>query len=98
MKRDKANAMAKAEEKEREKERKWEEQYAVLERCGEMPAVGTKLYNWKKNQLNNGPTGLDAMIQKEIAENKGSTVWRDGKARLLRCIAQKKGRSALALT
>ena len=48
-------------------------------------------------QLGNQPYGLDAMIQKEITENEGSTeneessVWTDMNARLLRCIAQKEG-------
>jgi hypothetical protein len=83
-KRDKANAIAKAKEKEREKERKWEEPYTEFERCMEMPAKCSKLLFWKQNQLGNGPTGFNAMIQKEIAENKGSTIWTDRKARLLR--------------
>ena len=36
--------------------------------------------------------GLDAKIQTEIAENEEGAVWSDRKARLLDCIAQKKGR------
>jgi hypothetical protein len=66
------------------------EQYAEFKRCVEMPAKGSKLLFWKKNQLSKGNKGLDAVIQKEITDNEGSTVWTDRKARLLRCIAQKK--------
>ena len=80
----------KAEEKERKNERKWEEQYAEFESCVEMPANVSKLNNWKKTQLGNQPYGLDARIKNEIAENKGSTMWTDRKAWLLRCIAQKR--------
>ncbi len=54
-----------------------------------MPAVGTTLFYWKANQLRNGPAGLDARIEKEIAANEGGTVWSDRKAMLERCIAQK---------
>ena len=72
------------------KDDKWKEQYAEFERCVEMPAKGNKLHNWKQIQLSNGPSGLIAMIQKEITENTGSSVGMDRKARLLRFIAQTK--------
>jgi hypothetical protein len=54
-----------------------------------MPALGTKLYNWKRNQLSYGPFGLDAKIEKENASNEGGTVWRVRKVRLENCIASK---------
>ena len=74
--------------KEREKDDKWEEQYVEFKKCMEMPAVGSTLYNWTR-RLSNGH--LDAMIEKEIAENEGSTLWMDRKARLVDCVAQLKG-------
>ena len=67
------------------------EQYAQFERCEEMPAEGGKLYNWKKKQLSKGDYGLDAMIRKENAANESSTMWAERKAKLQRCIVQKKG-------
>jgi hypothetical protein len=33
---------------------------------------------------------LNAKIQKEIEENKGSTVWSDWRERLYDCVAQKR--------
>jgi hypothetical protein len=56
-----------------------------------MPAEGGKLYNWKKKQLSKGDYGLDAMIRKENAANESSTMWAERKAKLQRCIVQKKG-------
>ena len=67
------------------KDDKWEEQYVEFKTCVEN-AVGSKLYNWKQNWLNK----VDAMIEKEIAENEASTVWTDRKARLVDCVAQLK--------
>ena len=61
---------------------KWEEQYAVFQAHMGMPARGTKLYNWQKNQLSNIPTGLNARIKKEIAANEGVAVQSSRKARL----------------
>ena len=51
-----------------------------------MPERGSVLYKWQKNQL----ARFDAMIEKEIAANDGSTVWGKRKATLLACIAKKK--------
>jgi hypothetical protein len=42
------------------------------------------------NQFNHEKNSLDAKIKKEIKANEGGTVWRDRKARLLDCVAQKK--------
>jgi hypothetical protein len=47
----------------------WENQYTEFERCVEMPAGGTKLFNWQGNQMSTGPGGLDAKIREEITEN-----------------------------
>ena len=69
---------------------KWEQKYAEFERCMEMPTENSKLYNWQHNQLNTGAGGLDAKIQREIAENEGSTMWSDRRVRLCDCIGQKK--------
>jgi hypothetical protein len=78
---------------EREKGGMRKEQYTVLEKCVVKPARDSKLYNWTKTQLSNGPSGLDAKIQKEIAANEGSTVWTDEKLDLLivlhRCVNQR---------
>ncbi len=74
----------------RDRKRKWEEQYAEFERCVEMPARSSKLYIWQQNQLGNGPFGLNAMIQMEIAENEGSTHWSERRVRLVDCVAHLK--------
>jgi len=68
---------------------KWEEQCAEFEAHDGMPALGTKLHNWQKNQLSNRHTGLNARIEEEIATNEGGTVWSGRKWRLESCIAQK---------
>ena len=62
---------------------KWENQYAELERCVVMPAVGTKLYTWQSYQLGNGDASLNTKILKELAENEEGTVWSDRRTRLL---------------
>jgi hypothetical protein len=67
----------------------WEQDYTDFKACEGMPARGSKEYNWRQNQLSNGPAGLGANIKKEIEANEGGTVWRDRKARLLNCVAQK---------
>jgi glucuronate isomerase len=67
----------------------WEEKYAELKGCVEMPERGTPLYNWIKTQLSNGPFGLNAKIRKEIAENEGSTVWSERRVKLSDCVEQK---------
>jgi len=46
---------------------KWEQQYAEFEKHVGMPKKGSELCNWKSTQLNNGPYGLDARIDQEIA-------------------------------
>ena len=66
---------------------KWENQYAEFARC--VVEERTKLYYWQENQLSNGSKGLNAKNEK-LAENEGSTVWRDRRGRLDNCIAQKK--------
>jgi len=54
----------------------WDEKYAEFKRCVEMPKKGTPLHFWQKTQLSNTHGScLNAKIQKELAENKGSTVW-----------------------
>jgi hypothetical protein len=61
----------------------WENQYTEFERCVEMPAGGTKLFNWQGNQMSTGPGGLDAKIREEITENEeGISVWSERRARL----------------
>ena len=54
---------------------KWESEYTEFKSYDGMPAVGNKLHNWQNNELSNGPGGLNAKIQEERAENKGSTIW-----------------------
>jgi hypothetical protein len=54
-----------------------------------MPIEGMKEYTWKQTQLSSGPAGLDARIKKEIEVNEGGPMWKDRKARLLNCFAQK---------
>jgi len=67
----------------------WEEKYAEFKRCVEMPEVGTPLYDWQKRQLGNTRKSLNAKIRKEIAENEGSTVWCERRAKLSDCVEQK---------
>jgi hypothetical protein len=64
---------------------KWEEQYAKFEDYDGMPVDGSTLSNWKKSQL----ARFEARIKTEIAGNDGSTAWRDGRTKLLVCIAKK---------
>jgi hypothetical protein len=52
----------------------WEETFTDFEAYVKMPAVGSKLYNWKLHQLISGSFGLDAKIWKEIEANEGGTV------------------------
>jgi hypothetical protein len=67
----------------------WEEKYAEFKRCVGMPERGTPLHNWQKYQLDNGNASLNAKIQKELAENKGSTTWRENRVKLANCVEQK---------
>ena len=69
----------------------WEEKYAGFKRCVEMPNKGTPPHNWQKTQLSNTHGScLNANIQKELAENKGSTVWSEHRVKLANCMEQKK--------
>jgi hypothetical protein len=69
----------------------WEEKYAEFKRCVEMPNKGTPPHNWQKTQLSNTHGScLNANIQKELAENKGSTVWSEHRVKLANCMEQKK--------
>ena len=69
----------------------WERKYAVFESYDGMPKKGTPLYNWQENQLSNTHGScLNAKIQKEIEENKGSTIFRDQKVKLFNCVEQKR--------
>jgi hypothetical protein len=69
---------------------KWESKFAEFESYDGMPAVGTTLYTWQMHQLSNEHASLNAKIQKELAENEGSTVWSDQRERLDNCVAQKR--------
>ena len=54
-----------------------------------MPERGTPLFNWQQHQLGNDKASLNAKIQKELAENKGSTIWREHRVKLVDCVEQK---------
>ena len=68
----------------------WERKYAEFESYDGMTEIGTMLYTWQRNQLSNGAVSLNAKIRKELAENKGSTVWRERRVKLANCVEQKK--------
>ena len=68
----------------------WEEKYAQFVSYDGMPKKGTPLYTWQQNELNNGLFSLNAKIRKELAENKGSTVWSDRRVKLANCVEQKR--------
>ena len=68
----------------------WENKHAEFKRCMVMPEEGTTLHTWQKNQLSNGQGSLDAKIRKELAENKGSTIWSEQRVKLFDCVLQKK--------
>ena len=68
----------------------WEKKYAVFESYDGMPEFGTPLYTWQSQQLGNTQTScLNAKIQEEIEENKGSTVWSERRVKLSDCVVQK---------
>ncbi len=67
------------------KSESWEVQYAEFKNYDGMPESPSASYNWQRNQL----TSFDGKIKKEIAANKGSTIWKDRRARLVACIAKK---------
>jgi hypothetical protein len=68
----------------------WEKRYAEFVSYDGMPKKGTPLYTWQQNQLSNGAVGLNTKIRKELAENKGSTVWSDRRVKLANCVEQKR--------
>ena len=69
----------------------WEEKYDEFESYDGMPKKGTPLHNWQQNQLSNTHSScLNAKIQKELAENKGSTVWSERRVKLANCVEQKR--------
>ena len=68
----------------------WVKRYAEFVSYDEMPKRGTPLYNWQQNQLSNGPASLNAKIRKEIAENKGSTIWSEQRVKLSDSVEQKR--------
>ena len=67
----------------------FEKKYAEFKRCVEMPKRGTPLYTWQKTQLGNAHASLNAKIQKELAKNKGSTIWSERRVKLVNCVEQK---------
>ena len=68
----------------------WEEKYNEFESYDWMPERGTPLHNWQQNQLSNGAGSLNAKIQEELAENKGSTVWNEWRVKRSDCVEQKR--------
>ena len=69
---------------------KWESEYTEFKSYDGMPAVGNKLHNWQNNELSKGAASFNAKIRKELAENKGSTVWSERRVKLFHCVAQKR--------
>jgi len=70
----------------KKKDDEWEEKYTEFDDYDGMPETTSVLYNWQHNQL----TRFDGKIKKEIAANKGITLWRDRRAKLVACIAKTK--------
>ena len=68
----------------------WEEKYDEFESYDGMPERGTKLHIWQQNQLRNARFSLNAKIRKELADNKGSTVWSERRVKLFDCVSQKR--------
>ena len=69
----------------------WEEKYDEFESYDGMPKKGTPLHNWQQNQLSNTHSScLNAKIQKELVENKGSTLWSEPWVKLANCVEQKR--------
>ena len=78
------------EQKNREKiSNAWEKKYAEFKSYDGMKEKGTTLHTWQKNQLSNGPVSLNAKIRKELAENKGSSIWSERRVKLANCVEQK---------
>jgi hypothetical protein len=69
----------------------WEDKYTEFESYDGMPKRGTLLHTWQKSQLSNTHGScLNAKIQKELAENKGSTIWSECRVKLANCGEQKR--------
>ena len=69
----------------------WEEKYDEFESYDGMPKKGTPLHNWQQNQLSNTHSScLNAKIQKELVENKRSTLWSEPWVKLANCVEQKR--------
>ena len=69
---------------------KWEKKYVEFVLYDGMPERGTPLHNWQALQLSNKPASLNAKIQEERAENKGSTIWSERRVQLSDCVEQKR--------
>ena len=67
----------------------WEKKFTEFVSYDGMPERGTPLYNWQSQQLGNEAYSLNAKIQKELAENEGST-WRERRVKLANCEEQKR--------
>ena len=67
----------------------WEKKSTEFESYDGMPERGTPLHNLQENQLGNKPASLNAKIRKEIAENKGSTIWSERRVKRSDCVEQK---------
>ena len=74
----------------------WEEKYAEFVSYDGMPKNETPLFTWLKTQLGNGQASLNAKIQKELAENKGSTIWSERRVKLVNCV-EKKNRTKMSI-
>ena len=69
----------------------WEKKYAEFQSYERMPERGTPQFNWQQNQLSNTHSScLNAKIQKEIVENKGSAVWSERRVKLANFVEQKR--------
>ena len=68
----------------------WEEKYDEFESYDGMPERGTPLNTWQKHQLGTAHASLNPKIQKERAENKGSTIWSERIVKLANCVEQKR--------
>jgi len=67
----------------------WEKKYVEFVLYDRMPERGTLLHNWQGLQLSNKPASLNAKIQEERAENKGSIIWSERRVQLSDCVEQK---------
>jgi hypothetical protein len=67
----------------------WEKNYVEFVLYDGMPERGTPLHNWQGLHLSNKPASLNAKIQEERVENKGSTIWSERRVQLSDCVEQK---------